>query len=506
MYVGSRSRKSSAGPSPEKRHKSSAASGSVRDDKSRATGLEKSHANKSPDKRQSLSQTPGSNSITASPLHGIKEEKMEVTPPLLEKPQDPSLVPTPVSTSPSTPSTARPAVKKRTLESLPLTSGVDSFVAVHDESPLPCPMTVPKEEKLQESIAASGGPSLMLPLSPDMHIIVQQPNIAAITASAAPIVTTAQEISVKVNPTTVPPPMLRKPQPQNIPQPLPPAPQLLATKAVNLTETATSTVSADVKLAQQRENRDKDEEEDSKPTKLPVFEKRELPTAPSVLDQPMTAADTPSLTVPTTSITTLPPPTIPSNTQTHSTQLLPTTTSSAAIQPQPDNETLPASSSTTPPLPSPSPTKVAVLFPTTTTSTQPPPSSSPSPSTQSHSHLTTPSPSTLPSLPPHLHSSAMTVVSSVLSDPRLSSGIVRPGPIKVAPLWPTVTKTKPLEAVPKNRPPGETEKKGSSTEMATTFSLSTEPVKQPEKSKQVIGSFLICLQQTCIFSPYLKGC
>lgn len=488
MCVGSRSRKSSAGPSPEKRHKSSAASGSVRDDKSRATGLEKSHTNKSPDKRQSLSQTPGSSSTTASPLHGIKEEKMEVTPPLLEKPQDPPLVPTPVSTSPSTPSAARPAVKKRTLESLPLSSGVESFVAVHDESPLPCPMTVPKEEKLQESIAASGGPSLMLPLSPDMHIIVQQPNIAAITASAAPIVTTAQEIGVRGNPTNVPPPMLRKPQPQAIPQPPLPAPQLPATKAVTLTETTASTVSADVKLAQQRENRDKDEKEDSKPTtKLPVFEKQELPTAPSVLDQPMTAADTPSVTVPTSN-STLPPPPIPSHTQTHSTQLLSTTASSAAVQPQPDSVTLQTSSSTAPPLPSPSPTKVAVLLPTPTTSTQPPPSSSPSPSTQSHSHFTTPSPSTLPSLPPHLHSSAMTVVSSVLSDPRLSSGIVRPGPIKVAPLWPTVAKTKP-QAVAKSRPPGETEKKGSSTEIATTSSQSTEPLKQPEKSKQVIDSF-----------------
>lgn len=476
MCVGSRSRKSSAGASPEKRHKSSAASGSVRDDKSRATGLEKGHTNKSPEKRQSLShvhQTPGSNSPTIVPLHSIKEEKMEVTPPLLEKPPDPSLLPTPVSTSPSTP---RPAVKRRALENLPLT-GVDSVVAVHDESPLPCPMTVPKEEKLQESIAASGGPSLVLPLSPDMHIIVQQPNIAAITASAAPIVTTAQEINVRSHPTNVPPPMVRKPQPPNLPQPLIPAPQLLATKTVTLTENTASTVSAEVKPTQQRENKDKDEE-GSKPTKPPVVE---MPTAPSVSEHSMIVADAQSLVLPTN---TQPPATIPPHTQAHSTQLLSTTVSSGTMQPQPQKATLETSSSTAHPLPSPSPTKVTVSLPPPTTSTQPRPSSSPSPSTQAHSHLTTSSPSTLPPLPPQLHSSAMTVVSSVLSDPRLSSGIVRPGPIKVAPLWPTVTKTKP-QPVAKSRPPGETERKVSSTEIAP----STDPLKQPEKSKQVIDSF-----------------
>ncbi|CAI8014015.1 Bromodomain-containing protein 8 [Geodia barretti] len=159
---------------------------------------EKTTSHKSPDKRSSQS---GSEAHNTSLLPPVKEDKGAVVPAsLLENVplvSTPALTPSPSSsTTPGmlTPATQRSSSKKRNLESLPLLvstsgSGGGGDLSIQEESPLLCPMTVPKEEQLRESIAASGGQlsrSLVLPLSPDMHVIVQQPNIAALSAGALP--------------------------------------------------------------------------------------------------------------------------------------------------------------------------------------------------------------------------------------------------------------------------------------------------------------------------------
>jgi hypothetical protein len=188
---GPRSRKSStAAGTAEGEHPKRQKSGGA--ERSR----EKTTSHKSPDKRSSQS---GSEVHNASLLPPVKEDKAAVVPASLPEnvplASTPALTPSPSSsTTPGllTPATQRSSSKKRNLESLPLLvsasgSGGGGDLSIQEESPLPCPMTVPKEEQLRESIAASGGQlsrSLVLPLSPDMHVIVQQPNIAALSAGA----------------------------------------------------------------------------------------------------------------------------------------------------------------------------------------------------------------------------------------------------------------------------------------------------------------------------------
>ena len=155
--------------------------------KTGGTSADKKTSHKSPEKRSSQSAPePSSNSPA------VKEEKVVVVP----SPLPESLAGTSPShsTPGSTPSSLqRSSLKRKNLETLqlvasPSTTGVGGGdIVTHDESPLPYPMTVPKEEQLRETIVASGGRlsrSLVLPLSPDMHVIVQQPNIAAISAGS----------------------------------------------------------------------------------------------------------------------------------------------------------------------------------------------------------------------------------------------------------------------------------------------------------------------------------
>ena len=172
MFEGSRVRRSSV-PTPT----GSVAEGdNPRRQKSSVGTLpaDKKSSHKSPEKRSSQS-TPEGSSISPA----VKEEK-------------PSVVPSDVTHStptPTTPSAQRGSSKRRNLENLPLVSGSSTEIVTPEESPLPYPMTVPKEEQLRETIAASGGRlsrSLVLPLSPDMHVIVQQPNIAALSGLTTP--------------------------------------------------------------------------------------------------------------------------------------------------------------------------------------------------------------------------------------------------------------------------------------------------------------------------------
>ena len=206
LYVGSRSRKSSvtagsgSGSAADGDHPKKQKTGTA--DRSR-----EKMTHKSPDKRSS--QPGGSEAHNSLVLPPVKEEKTTVAMPgsLPEStPLAPSSAPTPSpsSSSASTPGILAPSTqrKKRNMESLPLLSGSSTGdLAFQDESPLPCPMTVPKEEPLRESIAASGGQlsrSLVLPLSPDMHVIVQQPNIAALSVASSSLPSSGAHGSVPV--------------------------------------------------------------------------------------------------------------------------------------------------------------------------------------------------------------------------------------------------------------------------------------------------------------------
>ena len=362
-------------------------------DGEKISSREKAH--KSPEKRSSSSaEAHGLIPVSVSPS---KEERMEVPPS-----ENPSLVPS----SPSTPAasiTPRVATKKKALESLSLTSGggtSDLMVVVHDESPLPYPMTVPKEEKLHESIAAVGGTSLLHPLSPDMHIIVQQPNIAAIILPPGTGTTPETNASSDAQ-----------------------KPQLLSPLVVPTTFSTESSV----------QRRPSDDKSDAILSPRLVKHEKSVTVGGGPL-RPQTVAEALSAAIPTPSavLASKQPPT-----------LVPLSPSPAASVPIAKT-----------PLP---PGKGTLL-----------PPASHSPPKQPHPHTSTSTP-----LP---EAQSVTMVSSVLSDPRLKTTT----PTKVPSLLPTVyhvhaTASKSKPPTTKSRSLGETEK--SSEGVSTTSEEKEQVVK-----------------------------
>ena len=525
--TGSRSKSSSNAATPEDQPKRQklASAGSTRDDKTGTTGPEKTQASRLPERRRSSSLAEAHETSASPSLSSTKrDEKMDTTPSSSEKLPIPS-TPTPSSSSSaSAQNSAR--VKRRNLESLPLggagsSSSSSGDIVLHDESPLPCPMTVPKEEKLLESIATSGGRlsrALSQPLSPDMHIIVQQPNIAAITGNnngvsggGAPALTVEQEAKKVTDIQNSLPKMSlpSKPQlqvsalqpPAPSPPPTPPQKPIVKPETQKEPASATSAMAGELSSAQRSGDRRERDRGEGKHVVVPNVEKCEPTAQPSV---PIAATSIPAKLPPQQSPAAVSSHLLPTPLS-HSVQP-PTTTSARSLQTQSENVMKISVQSTTKPSPllpatCASPSQVTVV-PHTSTTTTPTPTPHPPPhlSPSSSAHQRTPPYTTPPSHPTPSpappSSSATTVVSSVLSDPRLSLGNVRPGPTKTVPLQNTALQmqtmvaktTKPQMVKAKTKPPKETEKKSSSEDVSSvlTSALLPELSKQVEKKEQVI--------------------
>ena len=530
-YTGSRSKSSSNAATPEDQPKRQklASAGSTRDDKTGTTGPEKTQASRLPERRSSSLGEAHETSASPSLSSTKRDEKMDTTPSSSEKlPISSTPTPTPTSSSSSSASAQNSArVKRRSLESLPLGGAGSSSsgdIVLHDESPLPCPMTVPKEEKLLESIATSGGRlsrALSQPLSPDMHIIVQQPNIAAITGNnngissgGTPALTVEQEAKKVTDIQSSPPKMSLplKPQlqvsalqpPAPSPPPTPPQKPIVKPETQNEPASATSAMAGELSSAQRSGDRRERDRGEGKHVVVPNVEKCEPTAQPSV---PIAAP----LPIPTSVPAKLPPQQSPAAISSHllptplsNSAQPPTTTSARSLQTQSENVMKISVQSTTKPSPllpatCASPSQVTVVPHTSTTTTptptpHPPSHLSPSSSAQQRTPPYTTPPSHPTPAPPS--SSATTVVSSVLSDPRLSLGNVRPGPTKTVPLQTTAPQmqttvaktTKPQMVKAKSKPPGETEKKSSSEDVSSvlTSALLPELSKRVEKKEQVI--------------------
>ena len=407
VYSGSRSRRSSV----------TAPTGSGTDDSGNtkkmkvatgggASGTAEKKTHKSPEKRTSStsSHTAAAVATVAETINVsgtvIKEEKMDVVQSSTSS-DTPTIPPSATITTTTTTitthsspiatqTTPRSASKKRNLENLTLNvsaSGSTDIIFLHDESPLPCPMTVPKEEQLRESIAASGGRlsrTLLHPLSPDMHIIVQQPNIAAITAGNERDSLSSTSTTGNTNPIDV------KVATDKPPEKLQDSTALSKSNSLAIT---TGTPQSKSKI-----------EGNEKTDSVPLAIKQELlqiaaPTGPKTVAEALSSTLRLKLSPPVSKHFSL-PTTLPVNpvTETQVSRASSKMTSSATDKTTIIPPSITATSTTT--------VSSSINLPT-----YPVPSS--------YTPLTNPP-------PPPSPSTATTVVSSILSDPRLSSGAFRP--------------------------------------------------------------------------------
>lgn len=481
MCTASKSKLSAAASSKQEDQPRRQKSASQKDDRARVTGGERTPASKAPDRVSSAVsevQPPAAQPFSPSDKHA---EKMETspseTPPVLPPTPTPHSVPTPTSATKS-------HSKKKSVENLSL--GGEAAAVAHEESPLPFPMTVPKEEQLHVSMVAGGlSHALSQPLSPDMHIIVQQPNIAAMANSGStPTVQEAMEIDFKstsVLTQSQPPPL----QTQAPSHPPPVIPSTLAT-AGDRPQESSSPQSKAVK-------------EEAAP-----LDTGEVTAAPPAAPPQAKLVAVPSSTgqAPLSALKLVLKPSQPpvitnQSNQSPASTHPPTTTSPVAlsqsqaqslrvrVQADPRSPLQPTSRLVTHTMRSPSttsaPPNLPHLSPSSTTHPPPPSSSSPSPS---------PAPHPLP--PVTLSSPTTTVVSSVLTDPRLSAGVPRLG-VRAPP--PQATLPQPQGAVlappkakqqvkVKSRTLGESEK-SHSVEESVVVAKPVEESKQVEKREEV---------------------
>lgn len=411
----SKSKLSAAASSKQEDQPRRQKSASQKDDRTRATGGERALVSKAPDRVSSAVSEVQAPAAQPSSPSDKRVEKMETSP--SETP--PVLPPTP---SPlSVPSATKSHSKKKSVEGLSL-SGEAAAIA-HEESPLPFPMTVPKEEQLHVSMVAGGlSHALSQPLSPEMHIIVQQPNIAAITSSGStPTVQEAMEIDFKSTSSVLTQPQPQPVQTQAPSQPPPTVPGPVAAAAGRPQESSSP--------------QSKAAKEEARPlggggvaTAAPA-----APPQPKLVATPSSSGQAP-LSALKLVLKPSQPPVSTNQSNQSPTPTLPSTTVSPVVVSQAQAQTLrvrvqadprsplqPTSRLVTHTMRSPSttsaPPNLPHISPSTTHPPPPPPSS-------------TPTPHPLP--PVTLSSPTTTVVSSVLADPRLSAGTLRPG-VRVPP-------------------------------------------------------------------------